>query len=577
MKYFKSLLLILFLLFCANGLLIDNVLFSEEEKLSDKVGGTLVLPTTADPKSFNPIMAKETSTTMVTNLLFEGLTRINPFTTKVDPNLAESWEVDETGKIWIFHLRKGVEWSDGKPFTADDVVFTFNELILNPEVPNSARDIFTIEGKAPIVNKVDDYTVSVTLPTAFAPFLMAMGQDILPKHKIEKIVHDGEFDSAWGLGSDVSEIIGTGPFTLKLYSPGQRVLLSRNPRYWRKDTEGNRLPYLERIVYLIVQNMDVVLLKFREGEIDYYSLRGTDFPILKPEEKEGNFTIYRTGPAFGTAFVALNQKEGTDSSGKPFVEDYKLDWFRNVQFRRAISHSIDRSSMIDILMNGLGIPQYGPMSPSAGFFYNGNVQKWEYSPEKAREMLSSIGLIDKDQDGFYEDKHGHKVEFTLMTNADNTQRVKMTEMIRKDLENAGIKVNLRNLEFNTLVTKLSSTHDWDAILLGFTGSIEPHFGRNVWHSSGQLHLWNPRQTKPQTEWEGRIDSIFDKAVQEIDPDKRKVFYDEWQEIASSQVPQIYTVLSERILALRNRFGNVKPSAYGGLLHNLEEIYVKEEK
>ena len=165
------------------------------------------------------------------------------------------------------------------------------------------------------------------------------------------------------------------------------------------------------------------------------------------------------------------------------------------------------------------------------------------------------------------------MQFTLLTNSGNTERIQIAAIIRKDLESLGMKVNFLALEFNNLVAKMTSTYDWDAIIMGLTGGIEPHFGRNVWHSSGQLHMWHPRGKTPATAWEKRVDALFDLGVQELDQDKRKVFYDEWQYIVSEQLPFIYTVLPASIFAVRNKFGNLHPTPYGGAFHNLEEIYI----
>jgi len=216
------------------------------------------------------------------------------------------------------------------------------------------------------------------------------------------------------------------------------------------------------------------------------------------------------------------------------------------------------------------------MSPSAGFYYNEHVQTYAYDLARAKKILEDAGYKDRDSDGIIEDDRGIPVEFNLYTNAGNVEREKIAAMIRHDLSLLGMKVNFLGVEFNALIQKLNATYDWDAILLGLTGGIEPHFGRNVWHSSGQLHLWSPNQTKPDTEWEARIDEIFDAAVQELDEEKRKILYDEWQQIVSEEVPLVYTILGGNIFAVRNRFGNLRPTAYGGAFHNIEEIYIQAQ-
>jgi len=544
---------------------------------SDKYGGELVLSTTSDPRSFNDILAKETSTTLVTSHIFEGLTTTNAFTTKVEPHLAERWEVSEDGLHWTFYLRRDVLWNDGHPFTADDVVFTFNDLIYNVDIPSSSRDIFTIEGKTFKVEKVDDYTVKFILPVKFAPFTRGMGTSILPKHKLKKIVDNGEFNFTWGIDTPPIEIVGTGPYRLIRYDPGQRLVFKRNSHYWKHSDEGDRLPYISKIIYLIVQNQDVSLLKFVEGATDSYSFRGMDYPLLKPLEEERNFTVYDLGPDTGSNFIVFNQNTSHNAeTNKPYVEPFKQLWFTNTEFRRAVAHAVDKEKLIEIVSNKLGYPQHSPIGPGGGFFHNSNVIKYEYDLDKAKEILNKAGFKDRDGDGYIEDSTGQTVEFNIYTNSGNTERIDIAGIIRYDLEKLGMKVNFLALEFNTLVSKLNATFEWDAIILGLTGGIEPHFGQNVWNSKGGLHLWYPQQASPATEWEKRIDEIFVQGVQELNEDKRRIFYDEFQLIVSQKLPVIYTVLGARISAVRNKFENLKPTNYGGVFHNLEELYFKEE-
>lgn len=565
-------------LFAAGCSEADKAVPAKKAGAGPRYGGKLVLSVSSDPKSFNIILAKETSTTTIVNFIFEGLTTTDGITTDVEPCLAKAWTREPDGLTWIFSLREDVRWFDGVLFTADDVVFTFDKLVFNKDVPNSMSDIFTIEGKQLKVEKIDRFTVKVTLPTKFAPFLRGMSTPILPKHVLEKAVEEGRFSSMWGVDTPPSQIVGTGPFMLKEYVPGQKVVLTRNPHYWKKDKEGRRLPYLDEIVFLIVQNQDVSFLKFKEGEIDFFDMRGSDYPTMKPHEKRGNYTVYRVGPSYGTNFLAFNQNTDINpATGKTYGDPVKLKWFGNLAFRRAVAHAIDKKSIIDIVFNGLGYPQDSSMSPSEGFFYCDAVRKYEYDIGKAREILREAGFEDRNNDGVVEDPGGHRVEFSLLTNPGSTERVKIAEIVRKDLERLGFKVQLTMVEFNTIVTKLTSSYDWDSVIMGFTGSIEPHFGNNVWQSGAQLHVWHPKQKQPATAWEREIDDVFNRGVQEYDPAKRKELYDRWQQIVAEQLPVIYTVLSENLMAVRNKFGNLKPTPYGGPFHNIEEIYVFENK
>jgi peptide/nickel transport system substrate-binding protein len=546
----------------------------EQDKASSKYGGYLSFASVSDPKSFNPILAKETSTTSITSLIFEGLTRINVYTKEAEPNLAESWQVNNRGREWTFYLREDIRWNDGKPFSADDVLFTFNSLIYNPDIPSSASDVLKAGGEPFKVEKIDDYTVRFKLASSYAPFLMAMGTDILPKHILEDVVREGRFNNFWTLDSKPNDIVGTGPFKLSRYIPGQLVELVRNEYYFKKDEEKNSLPYLQGIRFLIVPNSDTALLKFLDLGVDYYSLRGEDYAILKPEEDAKDFTIYQAGPAFGSNFIAFNQNNSINSkTNDTYIDKKKLEWFRDRRFREAISYALDRDSMIDIALNGFGYPQFGPLSPSSGYFYNSGIREYEYSPSKAREILGSIGFSDRDSNGVLEDENGTELSFNLFTSAESSVRINIAELIKEDLASVGIKVNFLPLEFNNLVAKLSSSYDWDAIILGFTGGIEPHFSSNIWLSSGHLHIWNPRQDSPDTDWEKEIDRLFKEGVQILNRSKRKAIYDSWQEIVAKELPLIYTVIPESIFAVRNKFGNLDPNPYGGPFHNLEEIYI----
>jgi peptide/nickel transport system substrate-binding protein len=534
-------------------------------------------------KTFNPITAGETSTSDYTHRIFEPLLREDPWTLEVKPWLARSWEHSDDYLVWTIHLREDVDFNNGLPFTADDVVFTF-DTIYNKQITSSSRDLLIVEGKPWKVEKVNTYTVRFTLPSTFSIFLNRLAaQDLgmVCKRVCEPAVKAGTFNSFMGAESTPDQVVGTGPFMLEKYIPGQRLYLKRNPHYWRRDAEGNQLPYLDRFVIIWVQTYDGWLLKFKSGEIDAYVLRGTDYPILKPLEREGRFKIYEFGAHMGSSFLFFNQNEGrAPEADKPYVVPHKLKWFRNTKFRQAISHCIDREGIIKTVYNGLGIPQYGPSNESVGYFYNSNIKPYEYDLDKAKKMMEEIGLKDRDGDGIIEDEAGHPVEFTLMTNAGNTLREQTAEIVRKDMARLGIKVNLKYIEFNTLISKLDETYDWEACIMGLTGGTEPHDAANVWKSSGRTHQWYPKQSKPSTAWEARIDEIFNLAIKEIDPAKRKVLYDEWQMIANEQQPFLYTVSPLVCGVIRDKFENVYPTSIAASWRqwtswNIYEMFIKE--
>jgi peptide/nickel transport system substrate-binding protein len=554
----------------------------ENPKISDvapngkigKYGGTLVRTSISDPKTFNPVVAKETSSTTITGYIFEGLVEENGLTTEVEPALAESWEFSSDGLVWTFRLRRGVRWFDGRPFTADDVVFTFNDLIYNEKIATSARDILTIDGEKLKVEKVDTYTVKFTLPKPFAPLLRSIGQEIMPKHLLADAAMSGNFDATWGVSTPPSQIVGTGPFIMKEYRPSDRVILEKNPNWWKIDRAKNKLTYIDRVVVLIVPDVDTDMLKFQSGETHVFGLSGRQYPVLKPKERDGNYTVYdKIGATFGTNFLVFNQNPGkSPETGKPFVDPVRLKWFTNKKFRQAMAHLIDKESMVENIYNNLAYNQISAVSQPAKFFYNSDVKTYEYNIERAKGLLAEAGF--RMRGSQLVDPDGNPVEFTMATNAGNIEREKIGTIIKEDMESVGIKVNFTPIQFNKLVEQLTATYDWEAIIIGLTGGVEPHNGRNVWHSSGQLHMWNPVQEKPATAWEARVDEIFDRAATIMDQNKRRELYNEYQEIIAEEAPLIYTVAPAALYAVRNTLENVVPTAYGGSLHNLEQIFFK---
>lgn len=532
-----------------------------------KQGGKLVLSVAGDPKSFNPVVAREATTSTITSHIFESLVTIDHITLEVIPMLARSWTVSDDGKIWIFKLRNDVVFNDGKKFTAEDVAFTFNELVFNSDIPNSARDIFTIKGQSIQVEVVEDYTVKFVLPSVFSPFLTILGsQQILAKHIYSEIVAKGVFNSSMGLDSRPKDLVGTGPYVLKEFRPGERIVLSRNQYYWNKDECNTQLPYLNELLYLVLPNPGTALLKFLEGEIDYYSLNGEDLAYLGPLQEERKFSIYNTGPSFTSNFIIINQnKRKHPETGEYFVDLKKQKLFNDKRFRQAISYAIDRNKMIDIVFNGLGSSQYGPLTSAVKNFYYDGISKYERDKTRAKKMLKDLGV-----------EYGD-LELTFYTNANSPERVLMASMIRKDLEDVGIKINFVALEFNNLVTRLTSTFDWEMLFIGFGGgSIDPQLSKNVWHSTAGLHAWSPMQETPATSWEKEIDDIFNEGEIELDKTKRKALYDKWQKIASDELPLIYTIVPNTLYAVRNRFGNVFPSVYGGAFGQIENVFVEDD-
>jgi len=403
---------------------------------------------------------------------------------------------------------------------------------------------------------------------------------IMPKHRYRKYALDGTLESHLSAGADPKEVIGSGPFLLEKVELGQRIVLRRNPNYWVKDREGNRLPYLEKVILLIIKEPNVEMLKFKNGEIDHLSLRGEHYPILKPLEKEKGFRLYKVGPSWYNGFFVFNQNNRKNpKTGKFYLEEKKQGWFRNKYFRKACAHAINYKSMIEIIYNGLAYPPTGIWGSHKGYFSNPHIASYEYDVEKAKKILAEQGFKDTNGDGFLEDKNGNKVEFTFSMSSGAKVLEDMAEMIRKDLEKINLKVHLNFVEFTNLMSKTTDTYDWDVVCYALGGIFDPHFGKSTEIYSSFRYIINPKQKKPSYPWEGRIAEIFELAASEMDREKRRELYWEWQEIVMDQCLKVYLPLKIIILGAKTRFGNIHLTKFLAkdffIFHNIEEIYVKE--
>ncbi|WP_036477466.1 ABC transporter substrate-binding protein [Myxosarcina sp. GI1] len=549
----------------------------------------LVQAILSDPKTFNPILATDATSSSVGDMMFDGLVSQNPITSKIEPALAESWEMSEDNLQIVFTLRKGLQWSDGEPITADDVVFSYDGLYLNEEIPSSSRDVIRIgESQAlPKVRKLNDLQIEFSVPEPFAPFLDTIGGlSILPAHilqpKVENKTPDGKplFLSTWTIDASPENIVANSAYKLKNYVTNQRLIFEANPYYWKKEVVNKNIPYIERVIWEIIESTDTFLLQFRSNSLDSISVSPEYFSLLKKEEKRGNFTIYNGGPDYGTNFITFNLNQGS-KNGKPLIGSNKLRWFNNVNFRKAVAHAINRPRMVNNIYRGLGQPQNSPISVQSPFFYEGLIG-YDYNPEKAKLLLQKAGFKYNDKQQLV-DSEGNRVSFVLYTNSGNKIREEMGNQVEEDLAKIGIDVKFRLVNFNVLVGKLSNSLDWEAIILGFTGGNEPNGGANLWAVDGNLHFFNQKPTAGQepiegrvvADWEAKIGELFVAGAKELDKEKRKAIYAEIQQIVSDKAPIIYLVNPLALGAVRNKYEGIDYSALGGAFWNLEEIKIVE--
>jgi len=526
-------------------------------------GGRYVATVRSDPKTWNPMIARETSTTEFTSgILFEGLVAFNNVTQETGPALASSWETSPDSLEWTFHLRRGLRWSDGAPLTAADVIFSA-EVFYDEDIHASGSDICKVEGEPFRFRRVGDHTVRIELPGPYGPFLSVIGSMyVIPRHVLETAYREGKFESAYGTSAGPASLVSSGPWRLASYQAQQRITFRPNPYYYRFDAKGRRLPYLDELVYLILPDQNAELLKFEAGDTDQLYFRAEDYARLKDREAEGDYTVYELGMEMGTSFFWFNQNTRTDErTEKPYVAPGKQAIFGDLEFRRAVSRAVDRKSISNAVYFGLAEPVYGPIPPVNRKWYNPGIVRFPYDPEQARAILDAAGYRDSDGDGVRESPSGTPLSFTLITNVDNRQRVAMANMVADDLKQVGIECRPTPMEFNAVITKLTDSWDYDACLLSLTGGIppDPIMSANVFLSSGSSHFWDPRQPSPATAWEAEVDRLMREQVARSDPAARKRIFDRVQFLVSENIPAVYLVSQPGFLAVRNRFTGTTPS------------------
>ncbi len=535
---------------------IPNPKVAAEAPEIGRYGGRLIVAQISEPRTFNPVIITDTATGAVLGPIFEGLVESNYVTGEVEPALAESWTLSADKRAWTFTLRQGIRWSDGRPLTMDDVLFSLRA-VFTKGVQSTTVDLLTFGGKPVHWRKVDDRRIEFMTAEPMGFFLRLL-QDfvVIPKHKLQPALARGSaaFNSAWAVNTAPREIVGTGPFIMQSYVFGSRVTYTRNPRHWRVDRESNRLPYLDRYILQIVPNLDAEKLKFLSKETDLYSARPSEYAELKRGERAGNYTVYDGPETFSAQYMVFNQNPRG-------LKPPKLTWFQDLRFRRALNHAIDRTAVVNQVYAGRATAAWSPVSVANTLYHNPRVPQYPYDLARAQALLKEAGFV-KGSDGMLRDASGNVVEFTLATSAQSADGIATANIVRQDFTKLGIRVVFTPEAFSTLVTQLDNTFKWDAIIIGLTGDIEPGTARTAWLSSGTLHDWNPRQTKPATEWEAEIDRIFEQAARETDREKRRALYNRWQEIVAEQVPLMYFTNPKTQPVVRNTLGNTRLGLQG---------------
>ena len=522
---------------------------------SARRGGQVVASIRSQPQSFNRLLARDLTTELVSILLQGRLVRINKATFDVEPWLAEKWESSPDGLTHTFHLRPNLKWSDGAPFSSADVVFSL-EAALDPRVESVAASNMMVGGQPIRALAPDAHTVVFTFAGPFGPGVRLFdGLPIVPKHKLGAAFAAGTLKEQWGPATPPAEIVGMGPFVLREFVPGQRLVLDRNPNYWRTAGDGQRLPYLDRLIleYVPEQTAELVRLTAGETDVTHSELRSDDYVRVRQAEKEGKVKLLELGV-------------GTDPDGlwfcmKPEVKakDPRFRFVQKREFRQALSHAVDREEFAETVFLGAAVPIWGPVTPGNALWFTPNLPRYSYDVARARELLKSIGLEDRNNNGVVEDEAGTEARFTLLTQRGITYYEKGATVIRDYAKAIGIALDIAALEAGTLFTRVESCNYDAAYIRPLMTDLDPALGMDYWLTSGGTHLWNMSQKTPATAWEKEIDRLISEQARIADVARRKTLFNDAQRIFAENLPVLYFAAPRLYYAHSTRLRGVVPS------------------
>lgn len=554
-------------------------------------GGIFVMNETSPPKTFNFLVPSNLPTSAMQEKFCAPMVKYNPRAKEVAPYLAKSWDVSTDSRTFTFYLREGIQWSDGAPFSAEDVLFTFDLIFadqldektgkLRPIYPSRYYEEMKVNGEKPSYRMIDAHTFEVHLPTVFAPFLLSMENVlILPKHKLYESFEEGTFFNQWSTQTAIDtpeEIVSLGPFLVSSYRPGERLVLTPNPRFWKVDIEGKRLPYVDYLVYKFVAESNTETVHFATGQSDAAAVAASDLDWIKKGEDLYDFTIYDKGLSTNISFFWFNQHLGGNEEGEPYMSAHKKRWFTDKRFRQAVQTGFNRQGIIDALLFGKGEALNSMIPSSRGIWHNPNLPTYDYDPERAKKLLLEAGFTWGVNGGLI-DSAGVPVEYELLAVDGVASADTIAVTFVENMKELGMKVKLAKVDFVTLLAKTDETFDYDLTFLswGSTGAgYDPGGSKALYLSSGIYHQWHPEQPEPATEWEARIDKLFLEQESTLDMEKRVANIHEIQAILAEQLPMLYIFSAYGYVGVQNKWENLFIPAAGSLLWNVDELWTKE--
>ena len=554
--------------FAQKAALPAEVLRTEHE--AGRRGGRLVYALRSEPKTLNPVTAIDVTSREVIGRLQADLIHVDRQTQRTGPALAKSWTVSPDGLHYTLLLRRGLRFSDGHPLDADDVVFTFR-CYLDERNASPNRDLLVIGGQPIGVRKLDGFRIAFDLAQPYAAAERLFDSlAILPRHLLEKAQDEGRLGTVWGLTTPAAEMAGLGPFRLKSYVPGERIVLERNPYYWKVDSAGRPLPYLDELIFLLVPSDDAQVVRFKAGETDVISrLSAPNFGALTADAS-GARRLQDLGAGLDYTFLFFNLND-VDASKLPEVAR-KQAWFKQTAFRQAVSAAIDRAGMVRLVYQGRATPLGGHVTPGNRLWQNTALPRPQRSLARARDLLGRAGfVVDKAE---LRDLKGAPVTFTIVTNAANAARVQMATIIQDDLREIGMQAQVVPLENRALLDRVVKTHDYDAALMAIaSGDADPNSEMTVLVSSGPTHLWRPGASAPMGPWEKEIDDLMQRQLVTLDGAARKRLYDRVQELMVENLPMIPLVSPNVLVGAKSDLGNYRPAILDPqVLWNVDELF-----
>jgi len=506
---------------------------------SPAYGDTFIEASIGDIQGLIPNITSDSASHEVGGLIYDGLVKRDKDLNIVG-SLAESWQLSRDCLTLTFKLRKNVQWHDGRPFTAEDVRFTY-ETMLDPKTPTAYREDFLAVTRLAVL---DPYTLRIGYSKPYAQALETWGMYMLPKHLLASYVHEGRLREA----PQNRRPIGTGAYRFVEWKSGERVVLVANPEHF----EGR--PYLSRVVYRIIPSQATIFLELKAKGVDFAGLTAIQYTRQ---------TTYR---AFEKAYVKYQYPSNAYTYLGFNLKDPR---FADRRVRQAFAHAINKQELIDGVLLGLGREATGPYKPET-WAYNPDVPRFPYDPDRARRLLAEAGWKDTDGDGIL-DKDGQPFAFTILTNQGNEERKKVAEIIQQRLREIGVAVEIRTLEWASLIKEFIKKRRFEAIILGWGIGLDPD-QYEVWHSSkaGPDELNHISYANPEA------DRLLELGRASCVREQRKKHYDRLQEVLAEDQPVIFLYFRDALPVVSSRVRGIEPSP-NGISYNFIRWYVPKER